>query len=82
MFVVSKEIYKINRRRKREYTPNEVSKEVVKEYQKKKLKPMNYERRYYNYIKLKNNEDIEVEFRRRIENTINNKNKDKMNEDR
>ena len=35
MFVASKEIYKVNKKRKREYTPYEVNKEEVKEHQKK-----------------------------------------------
>ena len=35
MLVASIEIYKVNRKRKREYTPYEVSKEEVKEYQRR-----------------------------------------------
>ena len=48
MLVASREIYKVNRKRKRkrEYTPYDVSKEEVKEYQKKRTKPMDYERSY------------------------------------
>ena len=48
MLLASRKIYKVNRKRKREYTPYEVSKEEVKEFQKKRSKPMNYERRYDN----------------------------------
>ena len=44
MLVASREVYKVNRKRKREYAPYEVSKEEVKEYQKKRSKPMNYDR--------------------------------------
>ena len=39
MLVTSKEIYKVNRK-ENEYTQYEVSKEEVKEYQKKRSKPM------------------------------------------
>ena len=46
MLVASREIYKVNRKRKRKYTPYEVSKEEAKKYQKKRSKPMNYELRY------------------------------------
>ena len=35
MLVASREVYKVNRKRKREYAPYEVSKEETKEYQKK-----------------------------------------------
>ena len=35
MLVASIEIYKVNRKRKREYTPYEVGKEEVKEYQRR-----------------------------------------------
>ena len=48
MLVASREIYKVNRKRKREYTQYEGSKEEIKEYQKKRSKPMNYERSYDN----------------------------------
>ena len=41
MLVASREIYKVNRKRKREYAPYEVSKEETKEYQNKRSKPMN-----------------------------------------
>ena len=46
MLVASREIYKVNRKRKREYAPYEVSKEETKEYQKKRSKPMNYDSSY------------------------------------
>ena len=46
MLVASREIYKVNRKRKREYTPYDVSKEEVKEYQKRRSKTMDYEGSY------------------------------------
>ena len=46
MLVARRKIYKFNRKRKREYTPYEVSKENEKEYQNKRSKPMDYERSY------------------------------------
>ena len=46
MLVASREIYKVNRKRKREYAPYEVSKKETKEYQKKRSKPMNYDSNY------------------------------------
>ena len=56
MLVVSREIYKVNRKRKREYTPFEISKEEVKEYQKKRSKPMNDEKSYDNDGKYEEND--------------------------
>ena len=40
MLVSSREIYKVNRKRKREYKPYEVSKEEIKNYKQKRSKPM------------------------------------------
>ena len=83
MIVGSREIYKVNRKRKREYTPYEVSKEEVKEYQKKRSKPMDYERRYDNDGKWEENDQEEFEEElRRIEKTMNNKDDNEMNVDR
>ena len=48
MLVASRKIYKVNRKRKRGYTSYEVSKEEVKEYQKKRSEQMNIERSYDN----------------------------------
>ena len=47
MLVASREIYKVNRKRKR-INSIWVSKEEVKEYQKKTSKPINIERSYDN----------------------------------
>ena len=44
MLITSREVYKVNRNRKREYASYEMSKEEVKEYQNKRSKPMNYDR--------------------------------------
>ena len=44
MLVKNREVYKVNRKRKREYAPYEVSKEELKEYQKKRSKLINYDR--------------------------------------
>ena len=38
MIVSSREIYKVNRKRKREYKPYELSKEEMKNYKKKEIK--------------------------------------------
>ena len=46
MLVESRELYKVNRKRKREYVPYEASKEETKEYQKKRSESMNYESSY------------------------------------
>ena len=43
MHVTDKEIYKINRKRKREYSAYEPTLEESKEYQIKRLKPLNYD---------------------------------------
>ena len=43
MLVTDKEIYKINRKRKREYSAYEPTIEESKEYKSKSLKPINYD---------------------------------------
>ena len=65
MLVTSREVYKVNRKRKREYVPYEVSKEEVKEYQKKRSKPMNYDR--HNEREENWNEDDQEEFEKEME---------------
>ena len=83
MLVTSREIYKVNRKRKRESTPYEVSKEEVKEYQKKRSKPMNDERRYNNDVRWEENDQEEFETElRKIEKTMNDNDGDEMNIDR
>ena len=83
MLVTSREVYKVNRKRKREYAPYEVSKEEVKEYQKKRSKPMNYDR--HNEREENWNEDDQEEFEKemeRIEDVMNSKDNNSMNVDR
>ena len=43
MNVTDKEIYKINRKRKREYSAYESTIKELKEYKIKRLKPLNYD---------------------------------------
>ena len=43
MLVTDKEIYKINRKRKREYSAYEPTIEESKEYKSRRLKPINYD---------------------------------------
>ena len=83
MLVASREVYKVNRKRKREYAPYEVSKEEVKEYQKKRSKPMNYDR--HNEREENWNKDDQEEFEKemeRIEEGMNSKDNNSMNVDR
>ena len=68
MLVASREIYKVNRKRKREYTPYDVSKEEVKEYQKRRSKTMDYEG---SYDKDGNDQEEFEEELRSIEKTMN-----------
>ena len=83
MLVTSREVYKVNRKRKREYTPYEVNKEEVKEYQKKRSKPMDYDRQDDNEDKWEENDQEEFEEElRRIEKLMNDKDEDEMNVDR
>ena len=76
MIVDSREIYKVNRKHKREYTLCEASKEVEKK--EKRSKSMNDERSYDNDGRRKENdqEEFEEELRRRIKKAMNN-NEDK-----
>ena len=83
MLVTSREVYKVNRKTKREYVPYEVSKEEVKEYQKKRSKPMNYDR--HNEREENWNKDDQEEFEKemeRIEDGMNSKDNNSMNIDR
>ena len=83
MLVTSREVYKVNRKRKREYILYVVSKEEVKEYQKKRSKPMNYDR--HNEREENWNEDNHEEFEKeieRIEDGMNSKYNNSMNVDR
>ena len=63
---------------KRKYTSYKIIKEVVKEYQKKRSKPMNYEIRY------ENNCWWEEKFRNvcRLERTMNDNDGDEINVDK
>ena len=83
MLVAGREIYKVNRKRKREYAPYEVSKEEVKEYQKKRPKPMNYENSYNREEIWKKNdqEDFENEMEK-IEDEMKDKDNKSMNVDK
>ena len=64
MLVASREVYKVNRKRKRKYAPYEVSEKEVKEYQKRS-KPINYDR--YNEREENLNEDDQEEFEKEME---------------
>ena len=78
MIVDSREIYKVNRKRKREYTLCEASKEEKnrrRKKQKKRSKSMNDERSYDNDGRRKENDQEEFEEelrRRRIKKAMNN----------
>ena len=83
MLVASREIYKVNRKRKREYAPYEVSKEETKEYQKKWSKPMDYERSYDKDGRWKENDQKEFDEELiRIEKRRNDNDGDEMNVDK
>ena len=83
MIVASRKIYKVNRKRKREYISYEVSKEEVKEYQKKRSNPVNIGRSYDNYGRWEENDQEEFEEElRRIKKTMNNNEEDEMNVDK
>ena len=58
--VASREIYKINKKRKREYTPYKACEEEIKEYQKKRSKLMDYERHCDNDGRWEENDQEEV----------------------
>ena len=61
MLVTDKEIYKINRKRKREYSAYEQTIEESKEYKSKRLKPLNYDSVNENRKIRNENEQIEIE---------------------
>ena len=83
MLATDKEIYKINRKRKREYSTYEPTIEESKEYKSKRLKPINYDsvnedRKIWN-----ENEQIEFEQAKEdIEKQESNKDDDNMNIDK
>ena len=82
MFVASREVYKVNSKRKREYAPYKVSKEEVKECQKKGSKSINYDR--HNEREENWNEDDQEEFEKemkRIEDGMNSKDNNSINID-
>ena len=83
MLVTDKEIYKINRKRKREYSAYEPTIEKSKEYKSKRLKPLNYDSVNENRKTWNDNEQIEFEQAlEEIENQENNKDDDSMNIDK
>ena len=83
MLVTSWEVYKVNRKRKREYAPYEVSKEETKEYQKKRSKPMNYESTYNREESWDKNDQEEFENEmEKIEDEMKDKDNNSMNVDR
>ena len=83
MLVTSSEVYKVNRKRKREYAPYEVSKEEVKEYQKKRSKPMNYDSNYNREESWDKNDKEEFENEmEKIEDEMKDKDNNSMNVDR
>ena len=61
MLVTDKEIYKINRKRKREYSAYEPTIEESNEYKSKRLKPINYDSVNKNRKIWNENEQIEYE---------------------
>ena len=81
MLVANREVHKV--KRKREYIHIEVSKEKLKEYQKKISKSMNYERSYDNDETWEGNDQKEFgEELRRIEKTLDDKDGNEINIDR
>ena len=80
MLVTDKEIYKINRKRKREYSAYEPTIEESKEYKSKRLKPINYDSVNENKKIWNENEQIEFEQALEdIEKQESNKDDDNMN---
>ena len=61
MLVIDKEIYKINRKWKREYSTYEPTIEESKEYKSKRLKPQNYDFVNENRLIWKENDQNEFE---------------------
>ena len=83
MLVTDKEIYKINRKRIREYSAYEPTIEESKEYKSKRLKQLNYDSVNENRKTWNDNEKIEFEQALEdIENQENNKDDDSMNIDK
>ena len=83
MLVTDKEIYKINRKRKREYSAYEPTIEESKEYKSKRLKPINYDSVNENRKIWNENEQIEFEKALEdIEKQESNKDDDNMNIDK
>ena len=85
MLVSSREIYKVNRKRKRkrEYKPYELSKEEMKNYKQKRSKPMNFNEENEEEIKL--SKELEEEYMNemeRIEREMNENDENDMNIDR
>ena len=83
MLVMDKEIYKINRKRKREYSAYEPTIEESKEYKSKRLKPINYDS--VNENRKIWNENEQIEFKQAledIEKQKSNKDDDNMNIDK
>ena len=79
MLVTDKEIYKINRKRKREYSAYEPTLEESKEYKIKRLKPLNYDSVNENSLIWKENDQDEFEQALEdIEKQENNKDNDRM----
>ena len=83
MLVTDKEIYKINRKRKWEYSAYEPTIEESKEYKSKRLKPLNYDSVNENRKIWNENEQIKFEQALEdIEKQENNKDDDNMNIDK
>ena len=83
MLVTDKEIYKINRKRKREYSIYEPTIEESKEYKSKRLKPINYDSVNENRLIWKENDQNEFEQAlEEIEEQESNKDDDNMNIDK
>ena len=79
MLVTDKEIYKINRKRKREYSAYEPTIEESKEYKSKRLKPQNYDSVNENRLIWKENYQNEFEQAlEKIEKQESNKEYDRM----
>ena len=82
MLVTSKEVYKVNRKRKREYSAFDPSPEEIKDYKQMRHKPINYDS-----IKEKSKlwkEQDQDEFKKAFEDVENEKNSkvdDRMNVD-
>ena len=79
MLVSSREVYKVNRKRKREFKPYELSKEEMKNYKEKRSKPMNFNK---DNEEVKLSKEEEVEEMEKIEREMNENNENDMNRDR